>query len=328
MNNNDSVNALKKRFVSDYNLPIDIFENDIFEYFLDLYEGIYKSRTKWNKLLDVINSKFNGNPQAFIDEYSLVRNNLISAILENEYYKDFNSHENRLLMYDLPKEAHNYPSKNIYNCENDGKIFLSIDLVKANYSALSFYNHLMFDKNKITYDEWVSKFTDLDYIKESKYTRQVVFGKLNPARQIKVEKYIIWNILIAIKQLLDNNNINYTIASLMNDELVISIQYADIEKIWHIVHEYEHNAMLQIPIKTNIFVLNLHKFNTINKSEVNVFEKQFIKGDTGIKLKSVPSYYYAQIYKILNKQELNEYDKLFWFNDQIASFRDNLILIK
>lgn len=326
MDNSQSINTLKKRFVSDNNLPIDIFEDEIFEYFLDLYENIYGSRSKWESLLSIINSKFEGKSQQFLDEYALVRDNLINSILSNKYYQEFNSSDNKLLMYNLPKEISQYPSKNIYNCENDGRLFLSIDLVKANYSALSFHNHLIFDENKITYEEWVSKFTDLDYIKSSKYTRQVVFGKLNPSRQIKIEKYIIYNILIAIKQLFDKNNISYTVTSLMNDELVMSIQYNDIEKIWNLIKEYSDT--LQIPIKTNIFILNVRKFNTVNQSEINIFEKQFIKGDTGTKLKSVPSYYHAQIYKLLNNQELNEYDRLFWFNDQIASFKNNLILIK
>ena len=44
----------------------------------------------------------------------------------------------------------------------------------------------------ISYEDWVKKFTDLEYIIESKYTRQVVFGKLNPSRQIKVENYMIF----------------------------------------------------------------------------------------------------------------------------------------
>ena len=43
--NEHTLNNLKKRFVSDFNLPIIIFEEPDFEYFLDLYETQFHSRT-------------------------------------------------------------------------------------------------------------------------------------------------------------------------------------------------------------------------------------------------------------------------------------------
>lgn len=43
--------------------------------------------------------------------------------------------------------------------------------------------------NAGTYQDFIKKFTDLEYVAESKYTRQIVFGKMNPKRHITVEKY-------------------------------------------------------------------------------------------------------------------------------------------
>ena len=88
--NEHTLNNLKKRFVSDFNLPIIIFEEPDFEYFLDLYETQFHSRTKWNKLINVIDEKFNGNPNLFLEEFSKVRNNMIESILENKHYQEFN----------------------------------------------------------------------------------------------------------------------------------------------------------------------------------------------------------------------------------------------
>ena len=45
--------------------------------------------------------------------------------------------------------------------------------------------------NADTYQDFIKKFADSDYIAESKYCRQVIWGKLNPKRHITVEKYMI-----------------------------------------------------------------------------------------------------------------------------------------
>ncbi len=42
-----------------------------------------------------------------------------------------------------------------------------------------------------TYEDFIGKFTDSDFIKASKYTREVIFGKLNPKRHITAEKFFI-----------------------------------------------------------------------------------------------------------------------------------------
>ena len=45
---------LAQRFVSDYKLPIPIITEDIFKFHLNKYEEKYKSLTKWNDLLSLI----------------------------------------------------------------------------------------------------------------------------------------------------------------------------------------------------------------------------------------------------------------------------------
>ena len=41
---------LRGRFVKDYNLPIQVLVSPYFEYFLDLYQEDYGSKSKWDKL--------------------------------------------------------------------------------------------------------------------------------------------------------------------------------------------------------------------------------------------------------------------------------------
>ena len=82
---------LIKRFVKDYNLPIQITETKYFDYFLDLYEKDLGSSTKFENLLNEIKIKFDSNESLFLENYYKTRNNIIDTILKSDSYKFFNS---------------------------------------------------------------------------------------------------------------------------------------------------------------------------------------------------------------------------------------------
>lgn len=332
-----TLNSLKKRFVSDYNIPIIIFEEYDFNYFLDLYENQFGSRTKWNELISTINDKFDSNPHLFLEEYARVRNVMIESIETNDYYKIFNDNMNILSQYDLPKL--NYPSSNVYKETNDGRYFLSIDLKKANFSALMYHDSRMFGEEiPITYEEWVSKFTDLDYIKESKYTRQVIFGKLNPKRQIKIENYMIYQVLKSHQELFESLNIETDVVSFCTDEVVFdvtnSIDYV-INNMYAIKHlqKYFKDDIL-IPIDIEVYHLHLQKFETYKGANIPVYMKTSVElkdrgkfNSVSYDLFSVPSFYYAQVHKLIHGSPINETDMKFYMEGQIARFYHPLIYI-
>lgn len=213
---------LIKRFVKDYNLPIQITETKYFDYFLDLYEKDLGSSTKFEKLLNEIKNKFDSNESLFLENYYKTRNNIIDTILKSDSYKFFNSMDMKIFnikKYDISKS-------DVFKETNIGKTFISVDLVKANFQALKYI-----DKEIVlwcdTYEEFISKFTDSEYMKNSKYLRQVIFGKLNPSRHISVERHIMGLIMEIIKS---NNEFDELIpVSISNDEIVFELP--DIKKI-------------------------------------------------------------------------------------------------
>ena len=69
----------------------------------------------------------------------------------------------------------------IYKPMFDGACFFSLDLKKANYHVLKFY-HPNLVLNTHTYEDFIGQFTEFDYIRKSKYIRQVIFGNLNPKK--------------------------------------------------------------------------------------------------------------------------------------------------
>ena len=164
---------LAKRFVSDFKL-------------LELYEDEYDSETWWNALWTMIDDAYDGSASKFLKDYYDVRDKIITDTMENPAYKAFTQMDMKQYAFERPKVSKN----NVYNGENIGKKFLSVDLSKANFQALRYVNPDIV-LGAETYKDFISKFTNLDYVAMSKYSRQVIFGKLNVDRQITVEKYLI-----------------------------------------------------------------------------------------------------------------------------------------
>jgi len=157
-----------KRFVKDFSLPIQILQNPYFEYYKNLYDNVYNSNEKYKLFQNTVNTL--GSIEQFFSKTKRVMDSIIDEISILEVYKKFNTD----ILEDYNVKL-NIPKQDIYNQSNDGRYFLSIDLKKANYNALKFYDKgLVLDTNN--YNEFISKYTDLEYIKQSKYIRQVIYG--------------------------------------------------------------------------------------------------------------------------------------------------------
>ena len=309
---------LSKRFVSDYNLPIPIINRRAFFYHLDLYEKHYGAFTKYKKLWNMINEKFEGDAQKFLDHYYEVRESMIQSVLNNEAYQYFNTMPmERFEIKDRP----NITSNNIYNEENVGKWFISVDLKKANFQALNLVDRDIL-LNSDTYEEFVDKFTDLEYIKESKYTRQVLFGKLNPKRHITVEKYYITNLY---KKLNDDFIIlKNKCVSLHNDEIVFQSAELSNGVAQKLVKDIEKVAAeMGLDVKVECFTLRGYALYSLDKPHFKktFYTKEyssFIKGK--YKLISAPLPFHSIIYRFMNGyvERVTELDRLIQYEGLVA----------
>jgi len=220
-----------KRFVKDFSLPIQILQNPYFEYFKNLYDNVYNSNEKYKLFQNTVNTL--GSIEQFFSETKKVMDNIIDEISVLEIYKKFNTD-----ILDNYNVKLNIPKQDIYNKNNDGRYFLSIDLRKANYNALKFYDKgLVLDTNN--YNEFISKYTDLEYIKQSKYIRQVIYGNLNPKKQQKIQLYIVSKILNNV--VLKYFNIN-DLRNVSHDEIVVLIDDID--------YVVNHNPSIYLDIDT------------------------------------------------------------------------------
>lgn len=314
---------LAKRFVSDYNLPIPIISEMTFGYYLGLYEKEYGALTKWNKLIKMIEEKYDNSVGKFLDEYYNIRENIIQSTLNNPAYERFNQMDMNVFSI---KERPNISSNNIYNENNVGEIFLSIDLKKANFQTLK-----MIDKDIVlgeeTYEDFIGRFTDLDYVKESKYSRQVIFGKLNPKRHITAEKYFITKIYKSVVEALPY--LNGKCVSLTNDEMVFKLDSHWELPGYNIKELLDTDNIEGFDVHIEVFKLKgFHlKFKKSGKVRTNFFVKDYLDNkEHKFRLISAPLPYHCIIYKLYCGEILLDIDYHFDYEGIEAKFCEEFIV--
>jgi len=297
---------LLKRFIKDYKLPIQVVQEPYFSYFMNLYDDQYRTKENF-KLLKDARSQFDSDDE-FLAEYYKIRDNVINTIKLLPEYKTYN--EIDMKEYDIPN--YNFPKHDIFNMGNINQYFISIDLKKANFQALKWWNdNIILGSN--TYDEFLSKFTTLEYMKGSKYLREVIFGNMNPKRQIKIEKHINNLILeyLTTNGLFDTKDIKM----FANDEIIFQLSTYDLEN---------YNNLSGI-IRSEIgFDVDIEVFCLKNiKGSSKYFVKEFINKQ-GYKLMCIPLIYHAQVFKKYNKLSLNKNDLVFFYENQVCKFIEPL----
>ena len=172
--------SLAKRFVNDNSLPIPIINEELFNYWLDLYENDFHSKSKWDLLWSEINKYDNGDSESYLKHYYETLENVINSIKNNPRFTKMDE-------LDMNKfKPVQYPSahKEFYKATSCGDIYLSLDLTQANVQAFNYVAPEIF--NGLSWEEYVHNFTEYKSIIHSKYFRSVVMGQCNPGRHITI----------------------------------------------------------------------------------------------------------------------------------------------
>lgn len=328
---------LKKRFVSEYHYPITVFEDPYWSYSLNLYNERLGCKTRWENLLRGIEKDYSGNADQFLKDFYDIRESMITGIRKTSDFEKYNQSE--MSEFEVPEMYRSVRKDNIYNDGYLGKSFISIDLKKANFQSFNKYFPGVFgnlgdvtgdtDINDI-YTKWLEKFkkgTYVDqYVHDSKYIREVVFGNLNPKRQIKVERKMICDVLDHLL-----GNISYKcISQIGSDEAIIEVdklsEETEYQKIKEVL-EYSFRKSLGIDIRYEEFTLETHKFLSPGGKTISIYRRvpeydKSEKGDIG-QYKGVSKVYYSQIFQwIYNiKPDIDEdKDLVFYSEKDLAKF--------
>jgi len=310
---------LRTRFVSDYNLPIQVIASPYFEDRLELLEEEYGAKTSYDNLLELIDSRFDGDSNKFLEYYHQVRDTIITTILNSESYKEFISNDK--FVKNVKPICSN---RNLYTNEQDGCMFISYDMKKANFQTLRYANPaIVYDAD--TYETFIGIFTDLDYIKHSKYTRQVIFGKLNPKRTMNLEKWITNEFAKTLNDLSIMKHCE--LFSLNADEIILKWNGSE--------EEFEKADIVPsivfegVEFKASKFKLHSRQFKLATSSSIlTVYEKEdYLNAHKRI-LKGVPATYMPQVYKLLGVMEIKPSDLVFYYEHELCQFLNPLELIK
>lgn len=294
-----------KRFVKDYSLPIQVVQEPYFSYFLDLYNDMrFRTKARFLLLKQIIERC--GSEDAFLAQHHQIRDKIIETVGNTDAYNKFNSMS--MDQFQVPNQG--YSSKDIYKAENSGKYFVLIDLKKANFQALKYVNPEIVLGSK-TYEDFIGKFTDLDYMKNSKYLRQVIFGNLNSKRQARVERYLIQKVLdLALEEQFFAGQ---DIRMIAHDEIVIETSNPRLFAPDRYI-ELTKYIKLKLDIDVDIEVFRFERIGNTGFYKKEMLNKPYFE------LMCVPVVYYAQVYKKAIGKELNDMDLCFYYEHQICKF--------
>lgn len=301
-------NKLKQRFCKDCKIPISVYDEPYFSDRLELYDKFYNSKEKWNVFLSEV-AKYDCD-QGYFEEYNRVKEQAMSSIKESDAFKRFNNED----MNKFFVRHSDLPTKDIYKESNVNKLFVSIDMKKANFSALQHYDSNMFG-NSETWEEFIGEYTNNRHIINSKYIRQVVLGNCNPRRQVTYEKYLMGEVLSHIEKY----NLKDKVVFFSNDEIVFDMSEDNVELKLLLYMckclQEDINEDLNIPCRVELFkLLNIKGTDGYLKEVIkNIDEREY-------KIKCLNNYMLPFVIRRLQNQEITENDKVFIHEGLLSKF--------
>lgn len=297
---------LKERFCKDCNIPLRLYKEPYFMDRLQLYDSYYNALDKWNIFVRELD-KYKCE-QDYLEEYNRVKNAAINDIKISDGYKRFNEED----MNKYTVKYKDLPGKDIFKTSNNGKLFISIDMRKANFSALKFYNRSIFD-NADTWEKFIERYTEDKHIVNSKYIRQVILGNCNPKRQVTYEKYLMG---LVLEVLIDELGYSASdIAFFSNDEIVIDMEkYEDCIRKRELI-EWQIKGYFNIPFRIELFYLRkITGTNGYYKEIVkNIIEREY-------EFKCLNNYTLPFVLRKFNEEEITENDKVFYHEGLLSKF--------
>lgn len=294
----------KERFCKDCNIPIKIFKEPYFTERLKLYDRFYSTLSKWD--LFVKELKKYHSEQDYFEEYNRVKETVILNIKNSEGYQRFNQED----MNKFRINNTDLPNKDIFKQSNAGKTFISIDIKKANFSSLQYYDSTIF-ASAPTWEDFIGLYTNNTHIIYSKYIRQVILGNCNPKRHITYERYLMDRILTSI---VGGYISKEKVVFFSNDEIIFDVTDMDLDECSSLVLELSLSEKNLVPVKVELFTL--HKIHNLDGFCKMVYCESGIK----LEFKCINNYMLPFVLRRILGEEIKESDKVFCREGMLSKF--------
>ena len=301
---------LKKRFCKDCGLPITVFENPYFYERLSILDVQFDCIKKFNTFCAEL-MPFDCE-QEYFEYYNSVKDEIITYIRNNPTYQKFN-----IATFD--KQKLQIDKRNLYIEPNDGGRFISVDMKKANFSAMNYYSPLIFMAD--TWEKFIGKYTSSQHIINSKYIRQVILGACNPRQQTRYENCLMSTLC---KHIIDSFRDSLHVYSLGEDEIIITIKNSNedinppldfsLKKFRKVLNSCPSGISQLVRIE----MFDLYKLDNIGWMKVDC------NGARGVEFKCVDGEIYHQVIKHFFNVPIIEDDLVVYHNGRLAKFLEQI----
>ncbi len=288
---------LKRRFVKDNNLPITVYHEPYFTERLIILDRMFDCVRKFELFCNELENF--DNEQDYFARYNEIKDEVIEYLKAKD---EFNVFVNDNF---FAKVQHNYPKNNLYSPANLNKKFISIDMKKANFSALRNYDPDIVDR-KNAWEDFLREFTSIEHILNSKYIRQVILGACNPKKQIQYETYLMHELM----QFISHNVPDVEVLSLGVDEIILYYPN-NVESLEKIRWCVEHHVVG--------WMTRIEEFELLSLCN-NGYVKRNIYNADDVTFKCVDAETFHQYVKLFYGDEITENDKVFYHNGLLAKF--------
>ncbi len=308
---------LRKRFVKDFKLPITVLQDPYFDYYIRLYQDLFNSHDNYEKFCNLVERQ--GSEGKFFQAADEVIQSAIASVKDNSSYQD------GFLRADMNRYRveNPLPKGNLYKSHNSRGHYFSLDMRKANFTALRFFMGSIVGDTE-SYEGFLGDFTDEEYFFISKQIRQVIFGNLNPKRQQTVQKWIMGQIAGPL------SDAEYEIVCGTSDEIIfrdpLATPISEVAPLLSkIIEDISGPALYNGSLSIDDF--RLEKFwlePVVEDKEFFVKEVFSEDEDDSITFKNVPAHYFAEVYKTYLGEPITIMDRLSYYDGRIVEFKTPL----
>lgn len=290
----------RKQFVKDTGIPIGLIESPFWEYYVELLDKYYNVKKKY--------SDFNSTVESVggIFVYQKLLNSLINDTVEKvKHNQDYINFSNTTMIPKLKNMG------NFFNFENSGKIFISLDLIQANFNTVFKYNKKIFD-NKPTWNDFLN--SGYNFIDDLKRIRQIIIGNLS-AKKVNA---VVNNYTNLIYAALKKDIPLIKIVFISDDEIIIESSLKTLSN--------DRSNLVNVLSNNNIDVniVRVSTFQLVKLDNFDYYFKKHLNPDTMVETNSEPKCidrtFLAQCIKKYENRPIESNDLVFMFGGQLSSF--------
>lgn len=288
MSNIELNERIIRKFAHMFKVALPTNAPELFEYYVREMNPFFNTESKWATFKEA----YSRMGEDMFDLPYIVRRQMTRFIESNPSFDKLKS-KDMLTTY--------IQGSNMYIEPNKDRLFISIDLNKANFQSIYLTDPTIFNGAN-TFNEFVGQFSDEKILVESKILRQVFFGSLPTAMQHSTQK----RFMLHIKSLLDLNypELSERIRSLSTDEIFFDISPDE---------EFKAEEIEKMLKDETNYDLRVEMFYLRKPFVQDGYYKQYINVE-GRSIHRVDKDRMMQFIKMIDNRELEDEDLMFYAN--------------